>query len=325
MRRALITGITGMDGSHMADLLLEKGYEVYGMERHRSSGSDYTNISHILNQITLLKGDLADTASLIKVVEQAEPDEIYNFAAQSFVGDSWRMAEFTSNVTGLGALRLLEVINEIAPGARFVQASTSEMFGKQEVDIADESTVFAPQSPYGISKVFAHHMVENYRQAYGLFACASICFNHESERRGIQFVTRKITHGVANIFTGRKSHIMLGNVLPRRDWGYAPEYVEGIWRMLQQESPDDYILATGESHSVADFVRAAFAVLGVEDWKQYVMQDERFMRPVEVNYLRGNAQKAKANLGWEPTTKFDALVRKMVENDLTLCDERYHA
>ena len=317
MKTALITGIAGMDGSHMADLLLSKGYRVFGMERHRSSGSDHTNIAHLQEQITLLKGDLADTASLFKVIEQAEPDEIYNFAAQSFVGDSWRMAEFTSNITGLGVLRWLDAVNEINPRIRFVQASTSEMFGKQEVELADETTTFAPQSPYGIAKLFAHHMVENYRAAYGLFACSSICFNHESERRGIQFVTRKITNGVARIHLGITSHIMLGNLSPRRDWGYAPEYVDGMYRILQHSKPEDFVLATGKSHSVKDFLVLCFEYLDM-NWEDYVIIDERYFRPSEVDYLLGNADKTEKLLGWKTQVDIDTLSKITLKENTML-------
>jgi len=315
-KKALITGINGMDGSHMADLLLSKGYKVYGLERHRT-GVDRANIAHIFDQIEIVKGDLSDIGSIHRVMHVAQPDEVYNFAAQSFVGDSWSLPEHTGNITGLGVLRVLEAMRSY-PDTKMVQASTSEMFGKLNVDIANESSRFFPQNPYGVAKLFAHHIVENYRDSYGMFACASISFNHESERRGMQFVTRKITHHVAKIHLGWSKEIRLGNLEPRRDWGYAPDYVEGIWKMLQQDKPDDYVLATGISHSVEDFVREAFAVVGIKDWQKYIVKDPRFIRPVEVDYLRGDYSKAKEILEWEPKVHFKEIIRRMVLNDIRL-------
>lgn len=317
MKRALITGITGMDGSYMAELLLSKGYTVYGLERHKSA-ENKQNIAHILDKVTLVKGDLSDTASLMRAISIAQPDEIYNFASQSFVGDSWIIAEHTANITGLGVLRLLEAMREVKPDCKLVQASSSEMFGKLDSDTANEESRFYPRNPYAVAKLFAHQIVENYRHSYNMFVCSSICFNHESERRGIEFVTRKITNAVARISLGLDDKISLGMLEPRRDWGYAPEYVEGIWRVLQQEKPEDFVFATGESHSVEEFVQKAFKVVGIDNWKDYVVQDPRFIRPVEVDYLKGDYSKATRLLGWKPTIMIDELVRRMVTNDIEL-------
>jgi GDPmannose 4,6-dehydratase len=315
MKTALITGINGMDGSHMADLLLHKGYKVYGMERHRT-GIDRVNIQHILDKIEIIKGDLSDIGSIHRILNIAQPDEIYNFAAQSFVGDSWALPEHTGNITGLGVLRLLEAMRSY-PDTKLVQASTSEMFGKLNVNIANEDSRFYPRNPYGVAKVFGHHIVQNYRESYDLFACASICFNHESERRGMQFVTRKITNAVAKIHLGMAKELRLGNLEPKRDWGYAPDYVRGIWSMLQLDEPEDFVLATGEAHSVEDFVREAFNIVGL-DWQKYVVKDSEFIRPVEVDYLKGDASKAKKILKWEPKVKFNEIVERMVINDIVL-------
>lgn len=317
-KRALITGITGMDGSHMADLLLSKNYEVFGMERHKSSGDNHHNIDHILDKITIIKGDLADSASLHRVLEMTDPDEVYNFASQSFVGSSWEIAEYTANITGMGVLRLLDVVRNYNKNIRFLQASSSEMFGLQEELRANENTRFNPRSPYAIAKVFAHQMVKNYRDAYGMFACSSICFNHESERRGHQFVTRKISDGVAKIALGMKQNLTLGRLSPERDWGYAPDYMVGIWTMLQEDEPEDFVFATGESHSVEDFVVEAFRLVNIDDWERFVIQDARFTRKVEVNHLRGDYNKAFDRFGWEPKVKFQELVARMVKNDLQL-------
>jgi GDPmannose 4,6-dehydratase len=317
MKTALITGINGMDGSHMADLLLSKGYKVYGMERHRT-GVDRANIAHIMEQIEIIKGDLSDIGSIHRIFNIAQPDEVYNFAAQSFVGDSWALPEHTGNITGLGVLRILEAMRDY-PDTKMVQASTSEMFGKLETDMASEASGFYPRNPYGVAKVFGHYIVQNYRESYNLFACASICFNHESERRGMQFVTRKITNAVAKIHLGLAKELRLGNLEPRRDWGYAPDYVQGIWSMLQQDKPDDFVLATGVTHSVEDFVREAFNIVGL-DWQKYVVKDPQFMRPVEVDYLRGDATKAKRILEWKPKVKFPEIVERMVKNDIELLE-----
>lgn len=321
-KTALITGVLGQDGSYMSDLLLSKGYRVYGLERHRSE-TNRINIEHIVDKIELIKGDLSDINSLQRAINISQPDEIYNFASQSFVGDSWALPEHTGNITGLGVLRILEAIKTTNPAIRLVQASSSEMYGKLDVDIANEGSRFYPRSPYGVAKVFGHHIVQNYKESYDLFACASICFNHESERRGIQFVTRKISDGVARIYLGLDINIHLGNLEPRRDWGYAPEYVEGIWMMLQQDQPKDFVFATGESHSVQDFVEEAFKVIGIENWQDYVIKDPQFVRPVEVDYLKGDSSKAKRILGWEAKVKFPELVKRMVTNDINLLKEKY--
>jgi len=318
-KKALITGITGMDGSYMADLLLSKGYEVYGLERHKSGGNR-KNIEHIIGKITLIKGDLSDTGSLMRAIEIAQPDEIYNFASQSFVGDSWLIAEHTGNITGLGVLRLLEAMKTVKPNSRLVQASSSEMFGKLESDTANETSRFYPKNPYAVAKIFAHQIVENYRDSYGLFVCSSICFNHESERRNIEFVTRKISNSVARIKLGLDKKLYLGTLDARRDWGYAPEFVQGIWGMLQLSIPQDFVFATGESYSVKDFVEKAFQLIGIEDWENYVEQDDKFMRPVEVDYLKGDYSKAKAILNWEPKVKLDEIIQRMVANDINLME-----
>tara|TARA_R100000005_G_C4985035_1_gene193607 strand:+ start:599 stop:1567 length:969 start_codon:yes stop_codon:yes gene_type:complete len=316
-KTALITGISGMDGSHLADFLLLKGYDVYGMER-RSSHINNVNTSHLAGKITILTGDMTDQNSLTRCLKESNPDEVYNLAAQSFVGESWNTPEQTSNVTGLGVLRVLEAIREFNPKIRFYQASSSEMFGRMVENPAKETTPFYPRSPYGVSKLYGHWITKNYRESYNMFACSGILFNHESERRGIEFVTRKISDGVAKIHLGLANDITLGNLDAERDWGYAPDYVEAMWLMLQQETPDDYVIATGEKHSIRDFLDAAFNYVGISKWKTYVKQDPRFMRPAEVDVLRGDYSKAKECLGWTPKTNFTELVAKMVENDIEL-------
>tara|TARA_R110002049_G_scaffold83519_1_gene212574 strand:+ start:1798 stop:2784 length:987 start_codon:yes stop_codon:yes gene_type:complete len=327
MKRALITGVNGMDGSHLADLLLEKGYEVYGVER-RSSVKNRINTKHLESKekFHFLTADMTDHNSLYRALKVSEPDEVYNLAAQSFVGSSWSIPQQTSDVNGMGVLRLLEAIREYeqvqgsAKQIKFYQASTSEMFGKMVENPANEETPFYPRSPYGVAKLYAHWMVKNYRESHDMFACSGILFNHESERRGIEFVTRKISDGIAQIAKGLEDIIMLGNLESKRDWGYAPDYVEGMWLMLQQDEPDDYVLATGESYSIGDFLEIAFDEIGIEDWKPFVGQDPRFFRPAEVDVLRGDATKAKEKLGWTPKTSFEDLVRKMVRNDLEKYD-----
>jgi len=315
MKRALITGITGMDGSHLADLLLEKGYEVYGMER-RCSSPNRTNTSHLEGKIEFIKADLSDQTSLLKCIRHAQPDEVYNLASQSFVGESWNMPEETGNITGLGVLRLLDAIREYGKPIKFYQASTSEMFGRMVENPATENTPFYPRSPYGCSKLYAHWITKNYRESYGMFNCNGILFNHEGERRGIEFVTRKITDGVAKISLGLSDSISLGNLEAARDWGYAPDFVEAMWLMLQQDTPDDYVVATGKTHTIGNFLEIAFNEVGISDYKKYVKVDERYMRPAEVEYLRGDARKARDILGWKPKTSFKDLVGKMVSNDI---------
>jgi len=316
-KTALITGISGMDGSHLADFLLSKNYVVYGMER-RSSHINNINTSHLDGKITILTGDMTDQNSLTRCLKESNPDEVYNLAAQSFVGESWNTPEQTSNVTGLGVLRVLEAIREFNPKIRFYQASSSEMFGRMVENPAKETTPFYPRSPYGVSKLYGHWITKNYRESYDMYACSGILFNHESERRGIEFVTRKISDGVAKIHLGLANDITLGNLDAERDWGYAPDYVEAMWLMLQQETPDDYVIATGEKHSIKDFLDAAFNHVGIRKWKTYVKQDPRFMRPAEVDVLRGDYSKAKKDLGWSPKTNFAELVAKMVDNDIEL-------
>ena len=266
MKTAFITGINGMDGSHLADLLLTKGYKVYGMERRSSNVSDI-NTKHLKDKITILNGDITDQNSLLRCLKESNPDEVYNLAAQSFVGESWNTPEQTSNVTGLGVLRMLEAIREFNPKIKFYQASSSEMFGRMVENPATEKTPFYPRSPYGVSKLYGHWITKNYRESYDMFTCSGILFNHESERRGIEFVTRKISDGVARIRLGLADHISLGNLEAKRDWGYAPDYVEAMWLMMQQETPDDYVIATGETYSIKEFLDIAFNHIGITDWK----------------------------------------------------------
>ena len=314
-KSALMTGITGMDGSHLADFLLSKGYKVYGMVR-RSSSISLTNIEHIIDKIEILHGDMTDQNSLLRCLKDSNPDEVYNLAAQSFVGESWNTPEQTSDVTGLGVLRILESIREFNPKIKFYQASSSEMFGRMVENPAKESTPFYPRSPYGVSKLYGHWITINYRESYNLFACSGILFNHESERRGIEFVTRKITDGVAKIKLGISEKIYLGNLEARRDWGYAPDYVEAMWLMLQNETPDDYIVSTGVDYSIKDFLNIAFNHIGINDWSNYVGIDQKFMRPAEVDVLNGDSSKIQTVLGWKPKTSFEELVKKMIDSDL---------
>jgi len=317
MKTALITGINGMDGSHLADFLLKKDYKVYGVER-RSSTKNRTNTKHLEGKITFLQGDLTDQNSLLRCLKESNPNEVYNLAAQSFVGESWNTPEHTSEVTGLGVLRILEAIREFNPNIKFYQASSSEMFGRMVENPSKETTPFYPRSPYGVAKLYGHWITKNYRESYNMFACSGILFNHESEKRGIEFVTRKISDGVARIKLGLADHISLGNLDAERDWGYAPDYVEAMWLMLQQDTPDDYVIATGVKHSIRDFLDAAFKHIGIARWDSYVKQDPRFMRPAEVDVLRGDYTKAKNQLNWEPKTNFSELVQKMVDNDIKL-------
>ena len=305
-----------MDGSHLADLLLSKNYKVFGMER-RCSTKNRINSAHLENKITFLMGDLADQNSLLRVLEESKPDEVYNLASQSFVKESWNTPEQSIDVTGAGVLRMLEAIRQYEKPIKFYQASTSEMFGRM-TDYADENSPFYPRSPYGCAKVYAHWISVNYRESYDMFNVCGILFNHEGERRGKEFLTRKITDGVAKIHLGLEDYITLGNLDVKRDWGYAPDYVEAMWLMLQQDKPSDYIVSTGKYHTPHDFLTSSFKHIGIDDWSKYVKQDERFMRPADVYYLRGNADKAREELGWKPKTSFDEMVRKMVQNDIEL-------
>ena len=313
-KRALITGITGQDGSYLAELLLEKGYEVFGLVR-RSSTVNFERIGHLQDKIELISGDLLDQKSLVSALQTARPQEVYNLGAQSFVPVSWEQPMLTGEVTGLGVTRLLEAIRTCDETIRFYQASTSELFGKAQETPQNEQTAFYPRSPYGVSKLYAHWITINYRESYGLFACTGILFNHESPRRGREFVTRKITHGVARIKHGLDQELRLGNLDSRRDWGYAGDFVRAMWMMLQRDDPDDYVVATGTSRTIGEFCEVAFAHVGL-DWRQYVVVDERFLRPAEVYTLLGDATKARKKLGWEPEVGFEEMVRQMVDWDL---------
>jgi GDPmannose 4,6-dehydratase len=322
-KRAIITGINGMDGSHLADFLLEKDYEVFGLER-RSSNKNRANCGHLEGKITFVQGDLSDQNSLVRVLKECNPNEIYNLAAQSFVGESWNTPEQTSDITGLGVLRILEAIREYGnKPIKFYQASSSEMFGRMVENPAKETTPFYPRSPYGVAKLYGHWITKNYRESYNMFNCSGILFNHESERRGLEFVTRKITNGIAKIYLGESESITLGNLDAKRDWGYAPDYVEAMWLMLQQDEPDDYVIATGESYSVREFLDEAFNLIGITNWDKYVKQDIRYMRPAEVDVLKGDSSKAKEKLNWEPKTSFKQLVKIMLENDINLLKNAY--
>ncbi len=313
-KKALITGITGQDGSYLSELLLEKGYEVYGMVR-RASVERFDRIAHLQERINLVQGDLTDQSSLDEAVKTIQPDEIYNLAAQSFVPTSWNQPTLTGEVTGIGTTRLLEAVRKIKPDARFYQASSSEMFGMVREVPQTELTPFHPRSPYGVAKVYGHFITVNYRESYGIFACSGILFNHESPRRGLEFVTRKITSHVAKIKLGLANELRLGNMDAKRDWGYAGDYVEAMWMMLQQDEPDDYVVAMGETHSVQEFVELAFGHAGL-DWKKYVVIDPKFMRPAEVDLLVGDPGKAKEKLGWKPKVSFPELVKMMVDSDI---------
>lgn len=322
MPRALITGITGQDGSYLAEFLLERGYDVLGMVR-RTSTVNFDRIRHFQDKVTLLQGDLLDQVSLIKILEEHQPDEVYNLAAQSFVPTSWTQPVLTGEFTALGVTRLLDAIRLVDPQIRFYQASSSEMFGKVREVPQTETTPFYPRSPYGVAKVYGHWITVNYRESYNLFACSGILFNHESPRRGLEFVTHKITNSVARIKLGLDGELRLGTLEARRDWGYAPDYVRAMWLMLQQEAPDDYVIATGETHSVQEFCEEAFGYVGL-DWREHVVQDQRFMRPAEVDLLVGDASKAGRLLGWEPTVSFQQLVRLMVGADLEALKRNAH-
>ena len=313
-QRALITGITGQDGSYLAELLLEKGYEVHGMVR-RSSEEKFERISHLRERVTLHPGDLLDQFSIVSLLDALHPDEVYNLGAQSFVPTSWNQPVLTGEFTALGVTKMLEAIRHTYPAARFYQASSSEMFGKVRETPQTEQTPFYPRSPYGVAKAYGHHITVNYRESYGLFAVSGILFNHESPRRGLEFVTRKVTHGAARIKLGLQQRVGLGNLDAQRDWGYAADYVEAMWQMLQQEDPDDYVIATGEAHTVREVCEVAFARVGL-DWKDHVHIDPLFVRPAEVDLLVGNNSKAKARLGWKPTVHFEELIKMMVDADL---------
>lgn len=318
-RRALITGITGQDGSYLAEFLLEKGYDVIGLVR-RTSTVTFTRIHHIQDQLTLVSGDLLDQGSLIATLREHRPHEVYNLAAQSFVPASWQQPVFTGEVTALGVTRVLEAIRTVDPTIRFYQASSSEMFGKVREVPQRETTPFYPRSPYGVAKVYGHWITVNYRESYNLFACSGILFNHESPRRGLEFVTRKVTHQVAKIKLGMADKVALGNLDSKRDWGYAGDYVRAMWLMLQQDEPDDYVVGTGETHAVQELCEVAFAHVGL-DWRDYVVQDPRFMRPAEVDLLVSDPSKARAKLGWEPDVTFKGLIEMMVDADLKLLKE----
>ena len=315
-KRALITGITGQDGSYLAEFLLSQGYEVFGLVR-RTSTLNFARIEHIQDKITLISGDMLDQTSLQLALQQCEPHEVYNFAAQSFVQTSWTQPVFTGDVTALGVTRMLDAIRHVNPEIRFYQASSSEMFGKVREVPQKETTPFYPRSPYGVAKVYGHWITVNYRESYGLHATSGILFNHESPRRGLEFVTRKVTYNVARIKLGMADELRLGNLDARRDWGFAGDYVRAMWLMLQQDEPDDYVVATGETHAVEELVQIAFDYVGL-DWHDYVVQDPRFMRPAEVDLLVGDANKAGRVLGWEPQVTFEELIRMMVDADLEL-------
>lgn len=318
MKRALITGITGQDASYLAEFLLNIGYKVFGTTR-RSSTINNERIKHIQDKITILQGDLLDQGSLSSALVEAEPDEVYNLAAQSFVQTSWNQPVLTGEFTALGVTRLLEAIRTVNPKIKFYQASTSEMFGKVTEAPQKETTRFHPRSPYGVAKVYGHYITVNYRESFGIFACSGILFNHESPRRGLEFVTRKISHAVARIKLGKQKTLELGALEPKRDWGFAGDYVEAMWLMLQQEKADDYVIATGESHSVKEFLDLAFKSVGINDWSKYVISNKSsHMRPAEVDYLIGDATKARKVLGWRPRTSFRNLVKMMVKTDLAM-------
>jgi GDPmannose 4,6-dehydratase len=314
MKKAFITGITGQDGSYLAEFLLKKNYQVFGLTR-RTSTSNHDRIKDIVDDITLVSGDLLDQHSISHAIKEAQPDEVYNLAAQSFVPTSWSQPVLTGEFTALGVTRVLEALRIAKPDAKFYQASSSEMFGKVRMTPQTEETPFYPRSPYGVAKVYGHWITVNYRESFDMFAVSGILFNHESERRGLEFVTRKITHGVARIKLGKQKDLFLGNLDSKRDWGYAPDYVEAMWLMLQQDKPDDYVIATGETWSVKQFVEIAFESVGL-NWKDHVKKDEKFMRPAEVDLLVGDPSKAKKKLNWSPKTSFKQMVEIMVQADI---------
>lgn len=319
-KSALITGITGQDGSYLAEYLLEKDYEVWGLIR-RQSNPKMERIAHLLSSIDIIEGDLTDQSSLMSAMKIAQPDEVYNLAAQSFVGTSWQQPSLTGDVTGLGVTRVLEAARLISPNAKILQASSSEMFGKVREVPQKESTPFHPRSPYGVAKVYGYWICVNYRESYDMHVSNSICFNHESPRRGIEFVTRKISHSVAKISSGLLNEIRLGNLESKRDWGHAKDYVRAMHLTLQQDKPKDYVISTGETHSVHEFLDIAFNFIGIEDWGEYVKQDKRYMRPAEVDLLIGDSSKIRQETGWKPDYDFKMLVEEMVQSDIDLLNK----
>ncbi|WP_019007114.1 GDP-mannose 4,6-dehydratase [Cohnella laeviribosi] len=313
-KRALITGITGQDGSYLAELLLNKGYKVYGLRR-RTSTPIMENIEHIKNEIEFIEGDLMDQGSLSHAVNVSQPDEVYNLAAQSFVGTSWDQPSLTGQLTGIGVTNMLEAVRLNKPDAKFYQASSSEMFGKVVETPQKETTPFYPRSPYGVAKVYGHWITVNYRESYNMFACSGILFNHESPRRGVEFVTRKVTDAVAKIKLGLQTELRMGNLDAKRDWGFAGDYVKAMWLMLQQDKPDDFVISTGETHTVQELVEIAFSYVGL-NWQDYVVIDPKFVRPAEVDLLLGDCSKAKEKLGWKREVGFEQMIRMMVDHDL---------
>jgi GDPmannose 4,6-dehydratase len=322
-KTALITGITGQDGSYLAELLLDKGYRVCGIVR-RSSTENFQRIDHIRDQVELYQADLLDQTSLAAVLDKVRPDEVYNLAAMSFVPTSWTQPVLTAEFTAVGVTRLLDAIRQVCPTTRFYQASSSEMYGKVQAVPQSETTPFYPRSPYGVAKVYGHYITVNYRESYGMFCCSGILFNHESPRRGLEFVTRKITHGVALIKTGRAKELRLGNLQAKRDWGFAGDYVRAMWLMLQQAEADDYVVSTGETHTVEEFVKIAFSHVGL-DWRKHVMVDPKFFRPAEVDLLLGTPEKARQKLGWKQEVSFEGLVKMMVDADVAAMQGTTHA
>ncbi len=314
MKSALITGITGQDGSYLAEFLLEKGYKVYGLKR-RTATQNYENIKPILNEIDFISGDLSDIPSLIQAIKLSQPDEVYNLGAQSFVADSWSQPIYTGEITGIGVLNILEAVRQVKPETRFYQASSSEMFGKVIETPQKETTPFYPRSPYGVAKLFGHWITVNYRESFNMYTASGILFNHESPRRSVQFVTRKVTDAVAKIKYGMQKELRLGNLEAQRDWGFAGDYVKAMWLMLQNDHPNDFVIATGETHTVRHLVEVAFDYVGLK-WEDYVIQDTEFLRPAEVDLLLGDARKAKETLGWKPEVSFENLIRMMVDHDL---------
>ena len=311
--RALVTGVTGQDGSYLAEFLLDKGYEVYGMVR-RSSVENFNRIEHIRDKLKFVQADLLDQLSIIDAIKESRPDEIYNLGAMSFIPISWKQPVLTGEFTGLGVTRMLEAARHMNKNVKFYQASSSEMFGKAREIPQNEKTPFYPRSPYGVAKVYGHYMTVNYRESYDMFACSGILFNHESPRRGLEFVTKKVTYGAAKIKLGLADSLYLGNLDAKRDWGYAEDYIEAMWLMLQQNTPEDYVISTGESHSVKEWVEASFRCLDL-DWRKYVKIDKRFIRPVDVDLLVGDSSKAEKKLGWKTKVSFNELVKIMVEYD----------